>query len=59
MLSISITGINAADNSFKIGTNPFSARKMHTYKGKWNINNLLLKGMADKLDYIATWVGSN
>jgi len=28
-------------------------------KGKWNINNLLLKGMADKLDYIATWVGSN
>jgi len=32
---------------------------MHTYKGKWNINNLLLKGMADKLDYIATWVGSN
>jgi len=28
-------------------------------RGKWNTNNPLLRGMADKLEYITTWAGSN
>jgi len=28
-------------------------------RGKWTVNNPLLRGMADKLEYMATWVGSN
>jgi hypothetical protein len=28
-------------------------------RGKWNVKNPRLKGMAEKLEYITTWIGGN